>query len=238
MTQLTPFHGETPDNFNTRCLCVLVLDTSYSMSGGPIDELNKGLTGYGEYLKSKNSTRFSVETAIITFDSKVTCVQEPVLIDDMKDSTTFPLKVGGTTKLVDGMRMAIKKVEERKNWYRNNGIAYYRPWVVLITDGFPDPDQNINGLIDEVKIADKGKHFAFLPMGVVGSDPTFLSKIATPEFPPLPIDWKHFDEFFSWLSNSMDKVSQSAEGEVVKFDSVESFALSGWGGGNFTQTSI
>ena len=238
MTQLTPFHGETPDNFNTRCLCVLVLDTSYSMDGGPMDELNKGLVGYGNYLKSKNSTRFSVETAIITFDTTVQCVQEPVLVDDMADSSCFPLKVGGSTKLVDGMRAAIKKVEERKNWYRNNGIAYYRPWIVLITDGYPDKDQNVNVLVDEIKIADKGKHFAFLPMGVEGADPVFLSKIATSEFPPLPLDWQKFNKFFSWLSNSMDKVSQSAEGENVKFDSVDSFISSGWGGGNFTQTLL
>lgn len=238
MSNITPFQGETPDNFNTRCLCVLVLDTSYSMEGDPINELNKGLLSFGDFLKSKNSTRFSVETTIITFNSKVECVQEPSLVDEMQGTSKFPVEVDGTTKLVDGVRAAIKKVEDRKQWYRNNGIAYYRPWVVLITDGYPDRDQDIEGLASEIKIAHNGKHFAFLPMGVEGADPNFLSKIATSEFPPLPIDWQKFQDVFKWLSNSLDKVSQSAEGEKVTFDSVQDFTRTGWGGGDFTQTPI
>ncbi|MCB0536594.1 MAG: VWA domain-containing protein [Bacteroidetes bacterium] len=238
MSNITPFQGETPDNFNTRCLCVLVLDTSYSMEGDPINELNKGLLSFGDFLKSKNSTRFSVETSIITFNSEVECVQEPALVDEMQSTSKFPLQVDGTTKLVDGVRAAIKKVEDRKQWYRNNGIAYYRPWVVLITDGYPDKDQDIDGLANEIKIAHNGKHFAFLPMGVEGADPQFLSKIATSEFPPLPIDWQKFQDVFQWLSNSLDKVSQSAEGEKVTFGSVQDFTRTGWGGGDFTQTPI
>lgn len=238
MSNITPFQGETPDNFNTRCLCVLVLDTSYSMKDGPINELNKGLLGFGDFLKSKNSTRFSVETSIITFNSGVECVQEPALVDEMQSTSKFPLKVDGTTKLVDGVRAAIKKVEDRKHWYRNNGIAYYRPWIVLITDGYPDKDQDVEGLANEIKIAHKGKHFAFLPMGVEGADPKFLAKISTSEFPPLPIDWQRFQDVFKWLSNSLDKVSQSAEGEKVSFDSVQDFTRTGWGGGDFTQTPI
>lgn len=238
MSNITPFQGETPGNFNPRCLCVLVLDTSYSMEGDPINELNKGLLSFGDFLKSKNSTRFSVETSIITFNSQVECVQEPALVDEMQSTSKFPLQVAGTTKLVDGVRAAIKKVEDRKQWYRNNGIAYYRPWVVLITDGYPDREQDIDGLTSEIKIAHNGKHFAFLPMGVEGADPQFLSKIATSEFPPLPIDWQKFQDVFKWLSNSLDKVSQSAEGEKVTFDSVQDFTRTGWGGGDFTQTPI
>lgn len=236
--ELTPFGGETPDNFSTRCLCVLVLDTSYSMQGGPIDELNAGLISYGEYLKTKNSTRFSVETSIITFNSKVECVQEPVLVDDVPSTNNFPLKVDGMTKLVDGVRAAIQKVEDRKAWYRNNGVPYYRPWIVLITDGFPDPGQDVEGLKADIKSAEKRKQFAFLPMAVEGGDRNFLQSISTSEFPPIPVDWNKFDELFKWLSNSLDKVSQSAEGEVVSFDPIDSFTRTGWGGGDFTQTEI
>src|SRR5690606_28993677 len=161
MSNITPFQGETPDNFNTRCLCVLVLDTSYSMEGGPIDELNKGLLGFGDFLKAKNATRYGVEVSIITFNSNVECVQEPALVDDMDSTSKFPLTVAGTTKLVDGVRAAIQKVEDRKQWYRNNGLSWYRPWIVLITDGFPDKDQNIDELAKEIELGAKGKHFAF-----------------------------------------------------------------------------
>jgi uncharacterized protein YegL len=238
MSDITPFQGETPENFDTRCLCVLVLDTSISMKNGPIDELNKGLSGFGDFLRSKNSTRFSVEVSILTFNSNVECVQEPALVDQMETTDKFPLAVAGSTKLVDGVRAAIKKVEDRKQWYRKNGIDFFRPWIVLMTDGMPDPGQDVDGLATEIQIAHKGKHFAFLPMGVDGADQNFLNKIATSEFPPIPIDWRKFDQVFRWLSNSLDKVSQSTEKQVVTFDPIDSFARSGWGGGNFTQTTV
>lgn len=238
MSTLTPFGGETPENFNTRCLCVLVLDTSYSMAGEPINELNKALIAFGNYLRSKNSTRFSVEVSIITFNSTVECVQEPALVDKLESSSKMPLTVDGSTKLVDGVRAGIKKAEDRKLWYRSKGISYYRPWVVLITDGLPDDDQDTKSLANEIKIANQQKHFAFLPMGVQGADENFLRSISTPEFPPIPVDWQKFNNLFKWLSNSLDKVSQSAEGETVTFGPIADFTRTGWGGGSFTQTSI
>jgi uncharacterized protein YegL len=36
---------------------------------------------------------------------------------------------------VDGMRLAMQKIEERKQWYRTTGQSYFRPFLVLITDG-------------------------------------------------------------------------------------------------------
>lgn len=238
MSNITPFRGETPENFDTRCLCVLVLDTSYSMEGGPIDELNKGLLGFGDFLKAKNATRYGVEVSIITFNSNVECVQEPALVDDMDSTSKFPLTVAGTTKLVDGVRAAIQKVEDRKQWYRNNGLSWYRPWIVLITDGFPDKDQNIDELAKEIELGAKGKHFAFLPMGTQGSDPQTLTKIAKGGFSPLPIDWQKFENLFKWLSNSINEGMNSKDGKV-KFDPVSDFARDGWGGmDDFTQTPI
>ena len=143
--------------------------------------------------------------------------------------------------MVDGIRAGIRKIDERKGWYRANGISYYRPWLVLISDGapyVPGGRQDIEGIGEEIRLANTGKHLAFLPMGVEGADYKTLNKLSTPEFPPLPIDWQKFDKVFEWLSNSLDKVSQSAEGENVSFGSVQDFTRNGWGGGNFTQVAV
>ncbi|MBK7438377.1 MAG: hypothetical protein IPI77_16645 [Saprospiraceae bacterium] len=122
----------------------------------------------------------------------------------------------------------------------NNGIeitALILVRIVLMTECYPDPGQDIDGFDNEIKIGHKGKHFCIFATGVKVLT-QLLGKISTPEFPPLPIDWQRFDDVFKWLSNSLDKVSQSTENEVVKFDSVQDFTRTGWGGGDFTQTPI
>lgn len=238
MPDVMPFSAETPTNYDTRCLCVLVLDTSTSMNGSPINELNRGLMDFGEMLRNSSDTRYTVETSIITFNSTVVCIQEPKLVDDMDQTNKFPLTVEGSTRLVDGVRAAIKKVEDRKDWYRRNNLPYYRPWIVLITDGYPDPGQDITGLAAEIREGHTQNKFAFLPMGVEGADERVLTRISTPEFPPIPIDWKKFKEVFDWLTNSLGAISKSADGKNVTFDSPESFMRSGWGGGDFTQSTL
>lgn len=236
--EITPFGGEIPSNYNNRCLLVLVLDTSYSMSGEPINELNKGLKSFIQQLKTKAGTRDTVELSIITFDSQVECILEPALYDDIQINSSYDLKVRGSTKLVDGVRAAIKKAEDRKQWYKNNGLSYYRPWILLMTDGLPDPGQDIDGLAQEIQSGHRKQKFAFLPMGVEGADEATLRQISSPEFPPIPISWEKFSEMFDWLSSSMSRVSQSSDGDNVDFDPINTFTRSGWDGMKVTQNEI
>ena len=58
---------EFADNPEPRCPCVLLLDTSYSMSGEKIAELNRGLERFAEELRSDAMTAKRVEVAIVSF---------------------------------------------------------------------------------------------------------------------------------------------------------------------------
>ncbi len=58
-----------------------------------------------------------------------------------------------STALVDGVREAIRLTNNRKNWYKQTGQPYLRPWIILITDGEPDSDQDINALANEIEKA-------------------------------------------------------------------------------------
>ncbi|EDN65603.1 protein containing Von Willebrand factor, type A [Beggiatoa sp. PS] len=99
-----------------------------------------------------------MEISIITFHSDVKNELEPALVDNF----TMPiLTTKGSTKLVDGVREAIAKVEARKQWYKETGQPYYRPWIIAITDGEPDSDQDVEGLTQEIRTAIEGKKFVF-----------------------------------------------------------------------------
>jgi uncharacterized protein YegL len=229
------FGGESPKNQEPRCLVVLVLDTSYSMDLDPIKQLNLGLIQFADGIKRDPTARKRVELAIITFDSTIQCVQEPALIDEFTMPT---LVVNGMTKLVDGVRAAVNFVEARKDWYKRNGLDYYRPHIVLITDGAPDPDQDVKGLITELKMGAKEKHFVFMPVGVSNADHNFLQQIAQEEYPPLPLEGLEFGKFFKWLSKSISSVSKSAQNEKVNFETPDWINKTGWGGGSFSQNPI
>jgi len=126
---------EQARNKDQKCPVVLVLDTSGSMSGNPIDELNKALVKLKEDILSDPILTQRLEVGIVCFDDDAR-VERP--IDLITVDTNMPsLDVGGVTNVVSGINKAIEIVEERKQFYKTNGEQYYRPFIVLFTDGAP-----------------------------------------------------------------------------------------------------
>jgi uncharacterized protein YegL len=63
-----PFDAsEFVDNPEPRCPCLLLLDTSTSMGGRPIDELNAGLGTFASQLNSDGLAAKRVELAVLSF---------------------------------------------------------------------------------------------------------------------------------------------------------------------------
>ena len=205
------FSAESPYNYEPKCFCILILDVSGSMSGAPIKELNDGLQQFQKEVLEDTVAANRLEVSIITFDNRIKCLQEPALINTFDMPT---LSAGGTTKLVDATREGIAKAEARKLWYRDTGQAYYRPWIILMTDGVPDSDQDITGLASDMTLLSQEKKVVFLPIGVDGADMNMLNSIAQSEIPPLRLDGIKFKPFFLWLSNSMKAITASNEDKI------------------------
>ena len=205
------FSAETPDNYEQKCLCILVLDTSSSMDGQPINELNNGLQEFYRAIQRDEVASERLEIAIITFDSNVNVALEPQLIDNFDMPR---LRTTGSTQLVDGVRLGIEKIEKRKEWYKETGQPYYRPIMVLITDGEPDYDQDIDGLSIDVDNAVNEKKLTFFGLGVRGYNHKKLAQICPVLSPPLPLDGYKFEDFFKWLSNSISVITSTHEGEI------------------------
>jgi uncharacterized protein YegL len=214
------FHGETPDNYEQKCLCVLVLDVSGSMAGSPIRELNRGLQDFYKAVDEDMTAANRLEVSIVTFSTSVQVIQEPALIHNFNMPT---LQASGTTKLVDAMRLGMESIESRKQWYKDTGQPYYRPIMVLITDGEPDHDQDTNGLSREIREGLSAKRFTFFGLGVKGYNHQRLAQICPPNMPPMPLDGYKFSEFFKWLSNSIGIITKSNEGDEINLP-----PITGW----------
>src|SRR6266508_2771988 len=131
---------EFADNPEPRCPVVLLVDTSGSMDGKPIGELNEGLHELATALKSDPLASLRVEVCIIAFGGSVQAVdvrggggtipfdadQAFVTVDQFAPPT---LKANGDTPMGEAMRRALTLLRERKEIYKTNGIDYFRPWV-------------------------------------------------------------------------------------------------------------
>jgi uncharacterized protein YegL len=203
-----PFDGsEFVDNPEPRCPCLLLLDTSTSMAGRPINELNGGLGTFASQLNSDGLAAKRVELAVLSFG--------PVhLQSDFTTAENFTapvLRANGATPMGEAIVTGLDLVEKRKLLYREQGISYYRPWIFLITDG--GPTDSWRNAAERVRTGEESKAFTFFAVGVEDADMNVLAQISKRE--PLRLRGLDFGSLFVWLSNSMSSVSQSQPGEEV-----------------------
>jgi len=204
------FNSELPVNYEQKCACILVLDTSGSMGGEPINELNKGLRKFKAEIQEDLTASNRLEIGIVTFNNNIDVVNTPQLVNEWN---VPELVAGGTTKIVDGVNKALEVLDARKEWYKETGQKYYRPYVILMTDGVPDNDQNIDELVETVSAGVSKKQYNFWSFGVENADMDMLKRIS-PSFTQ-KLKGTDFGTFFKWLSNSMSAISNSKEGDKI-----------------------
>lgn len=193
------------DNPEPRCPVVLLLDTSGSMQGLPIQSLNEALHTFREEMRGDPLALKRCEVAVLGF-GPVAVKHEFATVDLFVPPV---LEARGDTPMGAAVLQALQMVEARKQSYKANGIAYYRPWVFLITDGAPTDD--ISEAARHLQAAESSGKLAFFAVGVEGADMAALGRLSTRA--PLKLSGLKFRELFQWLSASMKAVSQSSPGE-------------------------
>lgn len=222
MEQVTIGTNEFAPNPEPRCLCVLVLDTSGSMAGPRIDELNAGLVALKDSLMGDVLAQKRVELSIVTF-GPVTELQSCVTAENFIPPT---LTAQSDTPMGGALARALEIVDSRKQAYKTAGIKYFRPWIMLITDGGPTDRDKPEWADSTAKIRaglDK-KAFAFFPIAVEDADMQTLASISAAT--PVKLKGLGFRELFKWLSSSLKSVSQSRPGDEVKL--ANPTAPNGW----------
>ena len=113
---------------------LLLLDTSYSMDGSPIDELNKAVEGMIAEFKKAETMETFIKLSIITFGNNGVQLHTP--LEEVSKINYNPLLIGGSTPMGTAFKMAKAMIEDKSIFKGRN----YRPAVVLLSDGGPNDD--------------------------------------------------------------------------------------------------
>lgn len=206
------------ENPTARCACALVLDASSSMDGAPINELNAGVAQFINELRGDDFASYAVEVGIFTFGNDVREAVPFTPAYQIRDCA--PLRAMGGTPMGEAVELAIERLAQRKADYKKAGVSYYQPWLVLMSDGAPTDDwqtaaKRLRKLAEERKVT-------VLAIGIgEGAALEILGQFSTRPAKLLP--GMKFREFFQWLSQSMERVSQSTPGAGVSLASTDSW---------------
>jgi uncharacterized protein YegL len=183
------------------------------MDGEPIRELNEGVKLFFDAIRSDDVAQYAAEICIVTFGDAVTKKLDFMSVERQDVPTLY---ASGMTPMGEGVSLALDLLEARKGDYKRAGVDYYQPWMVVMTDGAPTDD--ISGAATRIRSLVAEKKLTVFPVAI--GEAANLNTLATlsPTRAPLRLQGLNFREFFTWLSRSVSRVSQSTPGESVELD--------------------
>jgi uncharacterized protein YegL len=244
---------EFAENPEPRCPVVLVLDTSGSMQGKAISELNEGLRAFAAALKTDRLASLRVEVAVIAFGGKVRAL-------DVRGAGNSN---NGEVVLFNPLGLAIRP--------KVNEVPFDAHQAFVTVDQFMPPSLDANGetplgeaisralallrerkeiykqngldyfrpwifTITDGRPTDKGWESVAEQVrqeearkGVVfygvGVEGADLATLSrfSPSRPPLMLKGLAFNEMFNWLSKSLSAITHSRPGDQAPLPPV------GWG---------
>ena len=204
------------DNPEARCSIVLILDVSASMTGEPIDTVNRALGKFRQIIREDSVTALRADVAIIVFAGYAGVVM------DFTNGTDFEpplveihgghgLRLPPGTNFDAGIQLALDITEHRKQSYRDSGVAYYRSLAYFLTDG---AGQLAPGVARRLAELEENRSIAFFAF-VIGGGANELSR-SLPRPAVTLTDMAQLDGSIEWLSRSVAAVSQSQPGEGIR----------------------
>jgi len=213
MSKLRIADTDIPFNADARLPVCLCLDTSHSMAGAPIDELNAGVRSFLEAVKRDPRARACAELAVVTFGGSVRTAAHCAPASDQRIAA---LTASGATPMGAGVECALDLLDERKHTYRADGMEYHQPWLVLMTDGLPtdatrDAAARASALVRQRKLI-------VIPVAIGKGVNEATLALFSPDIRPFYMREHGFEEFFVWLSRSISIESTTSPSAPVILD--------------------
>jgi uncharacterized protein YegL len=182
----------------------LLLDTSGSMNGEPIEAVKNGVQ---VMISSLRQNPQAIETAflsVITFDSVATQV---IPLTDLASFQMVDIRATGTTALGDALRLVADKINNEVAKTTTEQKGDWKPLVFIMTDGIPTDDWQ-RGL-DEFKKCKTA--FTVACAAGSGADTNILKQITDNVVSLDTADSASIGKFFQWVTASIGVTSTKVE---------------------------
>ncbi|WP_311327722.1 VWA domain-containing protein [Capnocytophaga sputigena] len=182
----------------------LLLDTSGSMTGEPIEAVKNGVQMMVHSLRQNPQAIETAFVSIITFDSEA---KQLIPLTDLASFQMVDLKAAGTTALGAALSLLADKLENEVTKTTLEQKGDWKPIVFIMTDGVPTDDWQAG--FQKLKAVKKG-----LIVGCAAgnnADDKVLKEIADQVVRLSNTDADSISKFFQWVSASIATTSTKVE---------------------------
>ena len=132
-------HPVDLSNASRRLPVVLCLDVSGSMRDN-VKDLEEGVKLFLKECYNDQNAKYSCEIMIISFGQSVNIIQQFDTVDCIIQNgmPEYNLTASGYTPVGESVRLGLQMLDIRLEDLRRQGISCYTPWLVVMSDGYPE----------------------------------------------------------------------------------------------------
>ena len=178
----------------------LLIDTSGSMTGEPIEYVKVGLEAMLSSLRGDPFALESANISIITYDRDVKVILPLTPLEDIQlPEITCP--ESGPTNMGAALKTLCKQIDSEVHLSTPTQKGDWMPLLFLMTDGKPSDIMEYNEAIPEVK----KRKFATIVACAAGSKAKTepLQQLTDQVYTLDTMDRSSFSQFFKWVSSSI-----------------------------------
>ena len=192
----------------------LLLDTSGSMTGEPIEAVKNGVQTMIHSLRQNPQAIETAYVSIITFDSDA---KQIIPLTDLASFQMVDIKASGVTSLGSALELLADKLETEVTKTTLEKKGDWKPMTFIMTDGVPTDDWQ-RGL---TKLNSVNKGLIVGCAAGSGADDSVLKQITDSVVRLDNADSESISKFFQWVTASISTSSTKVEDSGIDLTKID-----------------